>query len=219
MGINQWRDENEWPLKRTEFQNWNLHSNGNANSMFGDGIISVDLPNQEPIDVFEYDPDNPVETIGGTTCCSPNIVPWGAYDQRPAESREDVLCYTTEELTKDLEVTGPIKLVLYASSDAINTDWTGKLVDVFESGYAMNLCDGILRASHRDSFTNPEPIVPGQVYRYEIEINEKVNPFDPGQLGHNASKKIIYKSILINLWEQRMPDNLVELRPYTNTNT
>ena len=52
-----------------------------------------------------------------------------------------------------------------------------------------------------------------------IEINEKVNPFDPGQLGHNASKKIIYKSILINLWEQRMPDNLVELRPYTNTNT
>lgn len=180
MGVNKWREENEWPLKRTEFQNWNLHSNGNANSIFGDGIISVDLPNQEPIDVFEYDPDNPVETIGGTTCCSPNIVPWGAYDQRPVESREDVLCYTTEELTNDLEVTGPIKLVLYASSNAINTDWTGKLVDVFESGYAMNLCDGIVRASHRDSFTNPEPIVPGQVYKYEIDLGVTANVFKKG---------------------------------------
>ena len=180
MGINKWREENEWPLKRTDFQNWNLHSNGKANSMFGDGVISTDLPNQEPMDIFEYNPDNPVETIGGTTCCSPEIVPWGPYDQRPVESREDVLCYTSEELTNDLEVTGPIKLVLYASSDSVNTDWTGKLVDVFESGFAMNLCDGIIRASHRDSFTNPKPIIPGQVYKYEIDLGVTANVFKKG---------------------------------------
>ena len=121
-----------------------------------------------------------MQTLGGNNCCSPDIVPWGPYDQRPVEMRRDVLCYTSEPLTADTEITGPIKLMLYAASDAPDTDWTAKLVDVSETGYAMNLCDGILRARYRESLSDPTLIEPGTVYENTIEVGVTANVFRQG---------------------------------------
>ena len=180
MGTNQWRYEHEWPLERTEWQRWFLHSGGGANSLLGDGALSVESPHLEQPEQFVYDPRFPVQTAGGANCCSPHIVPWGPYDQRPVEARSDVLCYTSAPLEADLEVTGPIKVVLYAATDAPDTDWTAKLVDVSPAGYAMNLCDGIIRARYRESFTDPTLLTPNRVYQYEIDVGVTGNVFRKG---------------------------------------
>jgi len=177
MGINKWRDEHEWPLARTQWQKWYLHSKGNANSLIGDGHLSTNPPAQEAPDHYVYDPNYPVQTLGGNTCCSPHIVPQGPYDQRPAEMRGDVLCYTSAPLEADLEVTGPIKVVLYAATGAPDTDWTAKLVEVSPTGYAKNLCDGIIRARCRESFSEPTLLEPNRVYEYEIEVGVTGNVF------------------------------------------
>ena len=180
MGANQWRDEQEWPLGRTTWWKWYLHSAGGANSVLGDGGLSTEEPGDEREDAYVYDPRYPVQTMGGNNCCSPDIVPWGAHDQRPVEVRGDVLCYTSEPMEADLEVTGPIKLVLYAATDGPDTDWTAKLVDVSPTGYAMNLCDGIVRARYRDSRTTPALLEPNRVYEYEIEVGVTANVFRRG---------------------------------------
>ena len=175
MGANRWRDEHEWPLGRTTWQKWYLHSAGGANSVLGDGVLSTEDPGDERADAYVYDPRYPVQTMGGNNCCSPDIVPWGAHDQRPVEVRGDVLCYTSAPMEADLEVTGPIKLVLYAATDGPDTDWTAKLVDVSPTGYAMNLCDGIVRARYRESRTTPALLEPNRVYEYEIEVGVTAN--------------------------------------------
>ena len=180
MGINEWRDEHEWPLARTQWQKWYLHANGNANTLLGDGHLSTEPPSQESPDHYTYDPNHPVQTLGGNNCCSPHIVPWGPYDQRPAEMRNDVLCYTSPPLDANLEVTGPIKVVLYAATDAPDTDWTAKLVDVSPTGYAKNLCDGIVRSRYRQSFAEPTLLEPGRIYEYEIEVGVTGNVFLKG---------------------------------------
>ncbi|HEX5416880.1 MAG TPA: CocE/NonD family hydrolase [Chloroflexota bacterium] len=180
MGANTWRDESEWPLARTDWQNWYFHSGGSANTLLGDGTLSLGEPGDEAADHFVYHPENPVQTVGGNNCCSPHLVPWGPYDQRDVEMRGDVLCYTSAPLERDLEVTGPIKVILYAATDGPDTDWTGKLVDVRPSGYAMNLCDGILRARYRESFEKPTLLDAGKVYRYEIDLMVTGNVFLKG---------------------------------------
>lgn len=180
MGTNVWRDENEWPLARTDWQKWHFHSHGNANSLLGDGVLSPEMPADEPADRFVYDPRYPAQTIGGNNCCSPDIVPWGPYDQRTVEMRSDVLCYTSAPLEQDMEVTGPIRVVLCAATDGPDTDWTAKLVDVSPSGYAKNLCDGIQRASYREDRTHPTLLEPGKVYRYDIEVGVTGNVFRKG---------------------------------------
>ncbi len=175
MGANVWRDEHEWPLARTDWQRWYFHSGGRANTLLGDGTLSPTEPSDEPADTFTYHPEHPVPTVGGNNCCSPHIVPWGPYDQRDVEMRGDVLCYTSEPLERDLEVTGPIRVVLHAETDGPDTDWTAKLVDVRPNGYAMNLCDGIVRARYRDSLTAPTLLEPGRLYRYEIDLMATAN--------------------------------------------
>ncbi len=180
MGINQWHDEQEWPLARTDWQKWYFHSQGAANSLIGDGALSTKPSALEADDHFIYDPHYPVQTLGGNNCCTPHIVPWGPYDQRPAEMRNDVLCYTSTPLEEDMEVTGPIKVVLFAASDGLDTDWTAKLVDVSPSGYAMNLCDGIIRARYREDRSNPTLLEPGKIYEYEIEVGVTGNVFRKG---------------------------------------
>ncbi|MDA0281770.1 MAG: CocE/NonD family hydrolase [Planctomycetota bacterium] len=180
MGINQWRDEHEWPLARTEWQRWYLHSNGDANTLRGDGTLSPTEPDDEPADQFVYDPNFPVQTVGGNNCCSPEIVAWGPHDQRPVEMRSDVLCYTSRPFDEDTELTGPIQAVIYAATDAPDTDWTVKLVDVSPTGYAMNLCDGIIRARYRGSFSDPQLLEPGQVYEYSIDVGVTGNVFRKG---------------------------------------
>lgn len=166
MGDNKWRQEQEWPLARTRYTPYYLHSNGHANTASGDGRLSQDLPTREPVDVYVYDPSDPVPTLGGSTL----IIPLGVYDQRPVEERQDVLVYTTDALLSDVEVTGPITVTLYAASSAYDTDFTAKLVDVRPDGYAQNIQDGIIRARYRDSSTNPSLITPGQVYCYTIDL-------------------------------------------------
>ncbi len=180
MGVNQWRDEHEWPLARTEWQPWYLHSDGNANTVRGDGALSIAPPVEEPADQFIYDPEFPVQTGGGSSFENAEYYPGGPHDQRPIEMRTDVLCYTSAPLEEELEVTGPIKLVLFAATDSLDTDWTAKLVDVSPTGYAMLLCDGIIRARYRDGFSNPTHLEPGQVYRYEIEVGVTGNVFRKG---------------------------------------
>ncbi len=180
MGDNVWRDEQEWPLARTRYQRYYLHSRGKANSLRGDGALSPESPGLEPPDRFLYDPRHPVPTRGGALCCWAGALPQGAYDQSLVESREDVLVYTTPPLAVDVEVTGPIVVTLYAASSAMDTDFTAKLVDVHPSGFAQNLTDGIIRARYRQSTAHPEPIAPGTVYAYTIDLWATSNVFKAG---------------------------------------
>ncbi|MHC5061477.1 MAG: CocE/NonD family hydrolase [Planctomycetota bacterium] len=177
MGTNRWRDEYEWPLAQTRYTPYYFHSSGSANSLKGDGTISTAKLADEPADTFVYDPENPVPTRGGCVLFGDK---YGAQDQRKIEKRDDVLVFTSEKIKEDLEVTGPVKVVLYAASSAPDTDWTAKLVDVYPNGKAFNLCDGIIRARYRDSATEPTLIEPGRIYRYEIDLWVTSNVFLPG---------------------------------------
>jgi uncharacterized protein len=112
---------------------------------------------------------NPVPTHGGAVCCDPKIPPWGPMDQRPVEKRKDVLVYSSAPLKQDLEVTGPVRVVLYAATSAADTDFTAKLVDVFPDGEARNLTDGILRIRYRQGLDKPELAQPGDIYPLTID--------------------------------------------------
>ena len=180
MGENVWREEQEWPLARTQYTPYYLHSGGKANSLNGDGTLSPADPGSEQPDRFLYDPRHPVPTRGGPLCCWPGALPQGAYDQTGVEQRADVLVYTTPPLTQDVEVTGPVTVTLYASSSAVDTDFTAKLVHVHPSGLAQNLTDGIMRARYRQSTARPEPIEPGRVYQYTIDLWATSNVFKAG---------------------------------------
>jgi putative CocE/NonD family hydrolase len=176
MGRNEWRDEQEWPLERTKYTRYYFHSQGSANTLNGDGKLSTAIPADEPADRFVYDPNDPVPTLGG---CNLIGCPAGPRDQTEAEKRSDVLLFTSDELKAELEVTGPIKVILYAASSAPDTDWTGKLVDVHPDGRVFNLCDGIIRARYCDSQDNPSLIQPGKTYRYGIDLWVTSNAFLP----------------------------------------
>jgi putative CocE/NonD family hydrolase len=176
MGKNIWRDENEWPLKRTQYQKYFLHSSGDAHLFDGSGQLSPIKPGQEKPDSYVYDPEYPVPTHGGALLFDEP----GMFDQREIEMREDVLIYSSELLEKEIEVTGPVKVILYASSDARDTDWTAKLVDVYPDGRAFNLCDGIVRARYHQDPLISTLINPGQVYKYEIDLWATSNVFLPG---------------------------------------
>jgi putative CocE/NonD family hydrolase len=181
MGANTWRAADDWPIPGTEFTKYYLHSGGAANSRFGNGTLDTDEPGgSEPTDSYVYDPANPVPSAGGHSCCTPDVAPVGPADQAKIEERADVLVYSTPPLEEAVEVTGPIELVLYAASSAVDTDFTAKLVDVQPDGRAINLNNGIIRASYRESLENPEPIEPGNVYRYAIEIWPTSNLFRAG---------------------------------------
>ncbi|HVW84424.1 MAG TPA: CocE/NonD family hydrolase [Bryobacteraceae bacterium] len=180
MGINQWRDEDEWPLARARGVKFYLGGNGHANTLYGDGSLGEKPDRGSPADAFVYDPRNPVPTMGGAVCCDSRVYPWGPLDQRPVEKRRDVLVYTTPPLGSDLEVTGPIRVILYASSTAPDTDFTAKLIDVFPSGEARNLTDGILRVRYRDSLETPTLMTPGKVYRLAIDAGVTSNVFRAG---------------------------------------
>lgn len=179
MGINKWRMEKDWPLPDTEYRNYYLHSSGNANSLNGDGSLSIVLPNDEPTDVYVYDPMNPVPTVGGQVIL-PGENSMGPRDQQEVEKREDVLVYTSPVLDKAVEVTGNIELKLFVSSSALDTDFTGKLVDVYPDGRAMILTNGILRARYHKSFEKAELLEPDKVYELIINLNATSNVFLPG---------------------------------------
>ena len=180
MGANQWREEAEWPLARAHATRYFLHSAGKANSLSGDGTLTTTGPQAEPADHFVYDPSEPVPTIGGPLCCDATHLPPGPRDQRPAEARDDVLVFTTPALKEDFEVTGPVSLELFASSSAVDTDFTGKLVDVWPNGFAQNLTEGILRARYRSSQEKPEFLDPGETYKLTLDLWSTSNIFKAG---------------------------------------
>lgn len=180
MGLNQWREEDDWPLVHAKTTRYFLHSQGAANSDRGNGSLSTAAPASEPADKFTYDPAKPVPTIGGPLCCDPNHLPAGPRDQRSVEARDDVLVYSTPPLEHDLEVTGPIRLDFFASSSSVDTDFTAKLVDVAPDGTAINLTEGILRARYRDSQSAPAPLIPGRVYPLTIDLWATSNLFRTG---------------------------------------
>ena len=180
MGANRWRDEQEWPLARTRYMSLYLASQGRANTLNGDGTLESKAQKTVEPDQFTYDARKPVPTMGGAVCCDPKIFAWGPMDQRAVEKRGDVLVYTSAPLKHDLEVTGPVRVVLYASTSAPDTDFTAKLVDVFPSGEARNLTDGILRLRYRDGLEKAELAQPGEIYPLTIDAGVTSNVFLAG---------------------------------------
>jgi putative CocE/NonD family hydrolase len=180
MGANRWRDEHEWPLARARMTSLYFAGKGKANTLNGDGALAAKPQRKATPDRYEFDPRNPVPTNGGAVCCNPKVFPWGPMDQRAVERRPDVLVFTTPPLTADMEVTGPVSVVLYASTSAPDTDFTAKLVDVFPVGEARNLTDGILRMRYRGSLEKAEFARPGEVYKLTIDAGVTSNVFLKG---------------------------------------
>jgi putative CocE/NonD family hydrolase len=176
-----WRGESEWPLARTQWTKYYLHSDGRANSRFGTGTLSLTAPGDELPDRYTYDPAIPVPSLGGPDwgASNPDMLP-GAIDQSANETRHDILVYSTPPLEQGVEVTGPIQLVLYVSSDARDTDFTGKLVDVYPDGRAFNVQDGILRARYREGYGKKVFMEAGQVYQLTVDLQVTSNYFPPG---------------------------------------
>jgi putative CocE/NonD family hydrolase len=170
MGRNEWVLEREYPLARTSYRPLYFTSGGKANGDRGDGRLTWDKPAAASTpDRFRYDPEDPVPSVGGNNCCgTPTSA--GPQDQRPIEQRRDVLVYTSDVLTEELEVTGPVKVVLFAASDAVDTDFVAKLVDVYPDGASYNMAEGIIRARYRESVSKPRPLTPGEGVRFEIDL-------------------------------------------------
>ena len=176
MGIDQWRDEQSWPLHDTRLIDYHLDGAGAANTAGGNGLLMTEPAARDEIDRYLYDPRRPVSTVGGNT-----LAPFsGPADQSAVEAREDVLCFSSAVLDRPLEVTGPVLLKLFVSSSAVDTDFTAKLVDVFPDGRAMALSEGILRMRYRESLAEPELMSPGEVYEITIDVGVTSNVFLPG---------------------------------------
>lgn len=174
MGANRWREEREWPLARTKYTDFYLHSGGSANTAGGDGLLSRERPRKQPADEYAYDPRDPVMTLYSAAGQQE------PRDQRVLDGRKDVLVYATPPLEEPLEVTGPVVVRLWASSSARDTDFVAKLMDVWPDGFVQELCHGIVRARYRDSYEQPSLIDPGEVYEYTIQVNPISNLFRSG---------------------------------------
>lgn len=164
MGSNEWQSADTWPPKGAESRTLFLSSTGDANSLFGNGTLGDSEAGDSASDSYTYDPMNPVPALGGGVCCNGGASRGGSFDQRGIEARADVLVYSTPPLEEDLEVTGSVRATLYVSSDALDTDFTVKLVDVHPDGGAWNVDDTILRARYRAGYDTPELMTAGEVY-------------------------------------------------------
>ena len=157
-----------------------LASGGKANSLFGDGALAPAPPTRDAPDAFTYDPHNPVLSYGGNVCCTGNAVTAGAFDQRRMEARADVLVYSTEPLREAVEVSGPIVVTLYVSSDVKDTDFTAKLVDVYPDGRAYNLDETIQRVRYREGYDKTVLMEKGKVHKVALSPLNTSNLFEAG---------------------------------------
>ena len=170
MGANEWREAEGWPPPEGRPHTLYARSGGSANSNRGDGVLSeMVAEGTETADRYLYDPARPVPTEGGPVEQWAVSLP-GPRDQRAIEARDDVLCYSTPPLERPLTVAGPVTLTLWAVSDAPDTDWTAKLVDVHPDGRALTLADGIVRARFRHSLADPQPLTPNVPELYRIDL-------------------------------------------------
>ena len=181
MGSNEWNSSDTWPPKESRLQTYYLHSGGAANSLYGDGSLSLKKPaTAEKPDTFTYDPMNPVPSYGGNVCCTGNAVKGGAFDQQGMETRNDILVYTSEILEKGVEMTGFIESTLYLSSDVKDTDLTIKLIDVHPDGSAYNLDETIQRVRYREGYEKEVFMEKGKVYKVDLTPMATSNFFKKG---------------------------------------
>ncbi len=181
MGSNKWQSAGEWPPKTAKMTTYFLQSGGNANSLYGDGTLSSSKPGSSgKPDGFTYDPMNPVSSYGGNVCCTGNAVQGGAYDQQAMETRNDILVYSTEPLAEGVEVSGFIETKLFVSSDAKDTDFTIKLIDVYPDGTAYNLDETIQRARYREGYDREVFMQKGKVYELNLSPMATSNYFKKG---------------------------------------
>ena len=181
MGINKWQQSETWPPKDVRYQTYFLGSKGNAQTMYGNGTLSLSKNSKpEGKDSFVYDPMNPVKSYGGGVCCTGNAVQGGSFDQRIMETRADILVYTSQPLEEGIEVSGFIEADLYVSSDVKDTDFTIKIIDVYPDGRAYNLDETIQRARYRDGFDKEVFMEKGKVYKVSLSPMSTSNYFKKG---------------------------------------
>lgn len=181
MGINKWQSSETWPPVGAQPMKLYLASGGKANTLNGDGLLGDAPPSTDSPDKFDYDPMNPVPSYGGNVCCTGNAVQGGSWDQRKMEERPDILVYSTEPLKEGLEVSGPIEVTLYVSSDVKDTDFTVKLIDVYPDGRAYNLDETIQRMRYRNGYDKPLAwMEAGRVYKVTLQPMTTSNYFEAG---------------------------------------
>jgi len=180
MGRNEWASADSWPPKDAELMTMYLDSGGHANSVFGNGLISMNVASGSASDSFTYDPMNPVPSLGGGVCCNRGASLGGSFDQRGIEARADVLVYTSDVLDEAIDVTGFIRAKLYVSSDAKDTDFTVKLVDVRPDGTAYNVDDTIFRARFREGYDKEVFMEESSVYELNPTAMSTSYEFQPG---------------------------------------
>ena len=168
MGANAWKSATSWPLPQTNWTTFYLSGGGGIADRKGELIPSA--PAAQPPDTYTYDPAFPAPSLGGHSCCGASSGPQGPYDQSPVEQRSDVLVYSSAPLERDTEVTGPVTVQIWAQSSATDTDFTAKLTVAKPDGRVINLNNGILRTSFRDSLADPTPVTPGRPYEYQIHV-------------------------------------------------
>ncbi|HEY6384791.1 MAG TPA: CocE/NonD family hydrolase [Candidatus Acidoferrum sp.] len=181
MGMNKWQTSESWPPAGAQTMTLYLSSAGRANSLTGDGaLVKSALATDKP-DSFTYDPMNPVPSYGGNVCCTGTAVQAGAFDQRKMEARNDILVYTSEPFEEGTELSGPITPTLYVSSDAKDTDFTVKVLDVYPDGRAYNLDESIQRLRYREGYDKPLVwMEPGKVYKVTLQPLNTSNYFEAG---------------------------------------
>lgn len=181
VGANRWEFSSTWPPEGAQTRTFYLASQGHANTLYGDGTLAERPPASDQPDQFVYDPGNPVPTHGGGGCCQGNAVQFGSFDQRAIEARNDVLVYTTPPFTEGFEMSGPITVTLYVSSDVRDTDFTFRVLDVYPDGRAFNLTENIQRMRYREGYDKPPVwMEPGRVYAVTFQPIDFSNYFFPG---------------------------------------
>jgi putative CocE/NonD family hydrolase len=180
MGTNEWQAAETWPPENAKLTTYYLNSNGNANSLFGDGKLMTSKATADVSDSFTYDPMKPVPSYGGNVCCTGNAIEGGAFDQQQMETRNDILVYTTDILEEGVEISGFIESVLYVSSDAKDTDFTIKLIDVYPDGTAYNLDETIQRVRYREGYDKEVLMEKGEVYKVALTPMSTSNYFKKG---------------------------------------
>lgn len=180
MGSNKWQQSETWPPKEAVATPFYLNSNGEANSRNGDGVLTLSVPKTDMPDQFSYDPANPVNSFGGNVCCIGNAIQGGSLDQQTMELREDILVYSTPPLTEDVEISGFIESVLFVSSDAKDTDFTLKLIDVYPDGKAYNLDETIQRVRYREGYDKEVFMEKDKVYEVKLSALSTSNFFPKG---------------------------------------
>ena len=180
MGTNKWQTSETWPPENITMTNYYLNSDGNANTLNGDGKLLLTPSTNEKIDTFTYNPQRPVSSYGGNVCCTGNAVKGGSFDQQEMELRNDILVYTSDVLKEGIEVTGFINCTIYISSDVKDTDFTLKLIDVDDSGKAYNLDETIQRVRYREGYDKEVFMKAGEVYELKFSALATSNYFKKG---------------------------------------